>query len=276
MGDKIEALGHSLIQHGKDNDRIYLMKLDSRDIKNIIDRLDALAKANGYSKIFVKAPLVKKEMFLTDGYKAEAKIPGYKNGKEDYVFLAKYLDSSRSAVKDRALLDDVLATAKAKTKATLPKLEDGYMLKKMTKKDALIMAELYESVFETYPFPIHDAQYLKKTMEENIHYYGIFHGDKLIALSSSETDPDYENSEMTDFATIPSYRGKSLALFLLLEMEDSMKNLGFKTLYTIARAKSYGMNATFAKAGYSFGGTLINNTNISGDIESMNVWYKNL
>jgi hypothetical protein len=36
------------------------------------------------------------------------------------------------------------------------------------------------------------------------------------------------------------------------------------------------MNATFAKAGYSFGGTLINNTNISGDIESMNVWYKNL
>lgn len=276
MGDKIEALGHSLIQHGKDNDRIYLMKLDSRDIKNIIDRLDALAKANGYSKIFVKAPLVKKEMFLTDGYRVEAKIPGYKNGKEGYVFLAKYLDSSRSAVKDRALLDDVLATAKAKTKATLPKLEDGYMLKKMTKKDALIMAELYESVFETYPFPIHDAQYLKKTMEENIHYYGIFHGDKLVALSSSETDPDYENSEMTDFATIPSYRGKSLALLLLLEMEDSMKNLGFKTLYTIARAKSYGMNATFAKAGYSFGGTLINNTNISGDIESMNVWYKNL
>jgi putative beta-lysine N-acetyltransferase len=150
------------------------------------------------------------------------------------------------------------------------------MLKKMTKKDALIMAKLYESVFETYPFPIHDAQYLKKTMEENIHYYGIFHGDKLVALSSSETDPDYENSEMTDFATIPSYRGKSLALLLLLEMEDSMKNLGFKTLYTIARAKSYGMNATFAKAGYSFGGTLINNTNISGDIESMNVWYKNL
>jgi hypothetical protein len=47
-----------------------------------------------------------------------------------------------------------------------------------------------------------------------------------------------------------------------------------KTLYTIARSHSAGMNITFAKKGYLFGGTLINNTDISGKIESMNVWYK--
>jgi hypothetical protein len=45
-------------------------------------------------------------------------------------------------------------------------------------------------------------------------------------------------------------------------------------MFTIARARSTGMNVTFAKNGYSFAGTLINNTNISGRIESMNVWYK--
>ena len=53
-----------------------------------------------------------------------------------------------------------------------------------------------------------------------------------------------------------------------------MKRQGMHTAYTIARSLSAGMNITFAKLGYVFAGTLTNNTNISGKIESMNVWYK--
>ena len=55
-----------------------------------------------------------------------------------------------------------------------------------------------------------------------------------------------------------------------------MKDKDIKMAYTIARAVSYGMNITFCKRGYTFAGTLINNTNISGGIENMNVWYKAL
>jgi hypothetical protein len=44
--------------------------------------------------------------------------------------------------------------------------------------------------------------------------------------------------------------------------------------YTIARAASHGMNTTFARQGYRFAGTLVNNTHIAGGIESMNVWYR--
>ena len=47
-----------------------------------------------------------------------------------------------------------------------------------------------------------------------------------------------------------------------------------QTWYTIARALSAGMNITFAKAGYRYAGTLVNNTDISGTIESMNVWWR--
>jgi hypothetical protein len=36
------------------------------------------------------------------------------------------------------------------------------------------------------------------------------------------------------------------------------------------------MNITFAKNGYEFCGTLTNNTDISGGLESMNVWFKPL
>ena len=41
-------------------------------------------------------------------------------------------------------------------------------------------------------------------------------------------------------------------------------------------SKVYGMNITFAKQKYIFAGTLVNNTDISGGIESMNIWYKPL
>jgi len=55
-----------------------------------------------------------------------------------------------------------------------------------------------------------------------------------------------------------------------------MKARGIKTAYTIARAASPGMNITFGRAGYAFSGRLKNNTQIAGDLESMNVWHKPL
>jgi putative beta-lysine N-acetyltransferase len=84
------------------------------------------------------------------------------------------------------------------------------------------------------------------------------------------------NVEMTDFAVLPKYRGKSLSLFLLNQMDAHMREQGINTAYTIARANSFGMNSTFSKCGYSFAGRLVKNTQIGGEIEDMNVWYKQL
>jgi hypothetical protein len=57
---------------------------------------------------------------------------------------------------------------------------------------------------------------------------------------------------------------------------EEMRAAGMKTALTIARALSYPINATLARAGYAWGGTLVNNTNICGGFESMNVWYRAL
>ena len=62
-----------------------------------------------------------------------------------------------------------------------------------------------------------------------------------------------------------------LAGLLLGRMEIEMLKKGITTLYTIARAYSYGMNITFARSGYIFSGTLPNNTQIAGGLETMNV-----
>lgn len=138
------------------------------------------------------------------------------------------------------------------------------------------MQEVYKKVFQTYPFPIHDTSYLFKTMNNNVDYFCIENDKKIIALSSAEKDENNAYAEMTDFATLPDWRGHGFALILLNKMERSMKKQGITTTFTIARSASPGMNITFAKAGYDYAGRLKNNTNISGKIESMNIWYKKL
>ena len=111
-------------------------------------------------------------------------------------------------------------------------------------------------------------------MLKNIVYFGIEINKKLVALSSAEVDHDSRTVEMTDFATLPEFTGNSFASHLLERMEQDMKTRAIRTAYTIARAISTGMNITFARAGYTYTGRLINNTNIAGNIESMNVWHK--
>jgi putative beta-lysine N-acetyltransferase len=142
--------------------------------------------------------------------------------------------------------------------------------------DTTKMAALYRAVFPSYPFPILDPEYLRSCMEDHVLYVGAEWDGTLAAISAAEMDPSDKNAEMTDFATLPEFRRQGLARRLLARMEKETRDFGIRTAYTIARAGSPGMNLTFAQSGYTFAGTLVNNTHIAGRIESMNVWFKEL
>ncbi|WMJ79325.1 putative beta-lysine N-acetyltransferase [Clostridium sp. MB40-C1] len=277
MDNTISKIGKSLIQHDKENDRIYLMKLHKDDISYITNTLDELSKEKGYTKIFAKIPCSAKSIFLEKHYCIEAVVPNLYKGKEDGIFMAKYFSEDRHEKKDKEIINKVLDKSKENKNTKKDyHLPEQLSYRKACAEDAKIIAEFYKDIFKTYPFPIHDHKYILKTMNENVVYFSIWNGDKLVAISSSEMDKEKLNVEMTDFGTNPKYSGKGLAVYLLNKMEDEMRNRGIKTAYSIARSISYGMNITFSKNSYTFAGTLINNTNISGGIESMNVWYKEL
>ncbi|PLX78527.1 MAG: putative beta-lysine N-acetyltransferase [Desulfuromonas sp.] len=277
MSDQVEKFGNSVIQHGTANDRAYVMKIDPQDYPQIVDYVVALAETKGYSKIFVKSPSFARSGFLEKGFVEEAKIPNLFRGEDEGYFFSRFLCEPRRTEQQSKLVAEILQTAEKKPVVTgEPALPEGCHFSTMRKQDTEDMAELYKAVFASYPFPIHDPAYLVQTMDENLIYFGIRRGDELIALSSAEIDFEGQNAEMTDFATLPECRGLGLATFLLEQMEGGVGKIGIKTAYTIARSYSFGMNLTFAKHGYIFSGTLVNNTQISGDLESMNVWYKPL
>jgi putative beta-lysine N-acetyltransferase len=283
--DQLEYFGDSLIQHGPSNDRVYLIKLDRADLPDIVPHIHTLALHHGYSKIFVKVPASAEAHFRQDGYRLEAAIPNFYNGREDGFFMARYFRAERMIDPAIKRVRKVIQTAREKASLRLPAEPCRTPRCRLaTPRDCLQMSSLYRRVFASYPFPIDDPEYLRRTMADNVIYAGIWDGDTgratdgdiLVALSSAEVDKKTANAEMTDFATHPDYRGSGFAGVLLRKLEEMMREKGVKTCYTIARATSFAMNITFAVNNYAFAGTLINNTQISGSLESMNIWYKQI
>ena len=278
MYDKIETLpSGSVIQHGTFNDRIYLLKASNKNLYDLPLRLKALAESKGYGKIFAKLNELKSLPFLSEGYIVEARVPALYPRDREGIFLAAYLDKDRKIEKDRELYEQNLHLALKRSKQRPTRLDvHKFRLRACREKDIPHMSAIYQKVFKTYPFPIHETAYIEKTMSEHVDYFCIEHEDRIVALASAEKNTENLYAEMTDFATLPDWRGHGLALHLLRQMERSMEEQGYHTAFTIARSASAGMNITLARAGYKYGGRLKNNTNISGHIESMNVWYKTL
>lgn len=275
--DKIITLPHgSVLQHGELNKRVYLMKLNQADFPAVINTIDILAKENGYSKIFAKLPAWAAPVFIANGFICEAIIPQFYNAAEDAFFLSKFLNSDRLLNIETNKLESLSGILAENNKTNPLGIKHQYVIRRLTESDIDYMVNIFKQVFESYPFPIHNPAYIATTMNEHVQYFGVFNNQQLVAISSAEVDHKSSNAEMTDFATLPEFRGNKLALLLLHAMEQQMKDNGIATAYTIARTNSIPMNKTFLNMGYKYAGTLQKNTNISGQIESMNVLYKHL
>ena len=271
--DKIEVFNNVLIQHGKYNNRLYILKFPKQGDRQLVKTITRKAIENGYTKVIAKVPKSSLTLFLTTGYKVETTIPRFYNGNEDCCFVSKFIDLSRAVYDPRPLqkFNAVMENYRYKEENAD---KSNFTIRELNENDAAEIASIYRNVFETYPFPVFEEKYILQTMKSNVIYFGAFKKGKLLCVSSSEMDVSNQNAEMTDFAARHEARGMGLSKILLSEMERKMKEKNIKTLYTIARLNSIPMNKTFMGAGYNYAGTLINNTNISGGIESMNIWYK--
>jgi putative beta-lysine N-acetyltransferase len=277
MIDQIETWHHSLVQHGRLSNRIYLMKLAPHDTPHILKTLDQKAHEHGYTKIFAKIPSDQKGVFEENGYREAASVPQFYNGSTPASFMEKFLSEDRQKESHPKELRQILDKATgASNPPQKPRIPPGLVMSECDLSDVHQMGQLFQQVFKSYPFPIFDPDYLRATMKSHIRYFCVKKEDQMVALASAELDESEKNVEMTDFAILPPYRRQGLGFQLLRTMEKEVKKMGILTSYTIARALSIGANMTFGRAVYTYVGTLTNNTHFDGKIESMNVWYKTL
>jgi putative beta-lysine N-acetyltransferase len=253
------------------------MRLNLEKTNDLIPALEKLALDKGYEKIFAKIPAPAFPVFKSAGYRKEAVIPGLYSGTTDGCLAAKYFSTKRqtAATKD-ILLPLNKPTGENGAEHNRPAATNAHRISVCHRSDVNEMSALFRQVFKTYPFPIHRPEFLMRMMEDNAIYFCIRIEGLIAAIAAAEMDVEDRNAEMTDFATLPRWRKMGFAGLLLHHMETTVAGLGIKTVYSIARAASAGMNKVFFNMGYQHAGVLKNNSQICGSIESMAVWYKHL
>lgn len=259
------------------NERIQVIDYRGCDFHTMTRLLEGEARARGYGKIFLKAPLFHRHSLEVTGLCHEATIAGYFSG-QPAVVMSRFLDERRRRRPHVEQQGEILSRIRERPPdSSLAPLPTGYRISIAKTEEAPELAALYNTVFASYPFPITDPEYLVATMESYVVYRIVRDGaGEIVAAASAETDRVHRNAEMTDFATRPDQRRLGLAQHLLAALEEDMVARSIPNLYTIARARSTGMNRVFHNRGYELTGTLVNNCHIAGQFEDMHVWCKSL
>ena len=259
------------------NRRLKVVDYTARDYRALAARLGYLAEANDFDKIFLKARRDDWQRFLELGYLLEGILKYYFQGEDAYV-LSKFLTPERVAcpnlIKETQLIEGLLKSARSFNAKPLP---EGYQMLVAGPEHIPQMVRLYRKVFRTYPSPLTHPDYIAQTMQRHVLYRVVLNqrGD-VVSAASAEIDEANSNAELTDCATRESERGKGLMYLILAAIEDDLRERGIGTGYTLARAPSVGMNRVFHHLGYEFTGRLVNNCDIAGSFEDMNIWVKRL
>ncbi len=274
--DTVERIGESEMHHGTLNDRVYLKEVHQDDLGNLIDRAERLAENKKYGKIVSKVPSWALEPFLERGYRVEAEIPGLYNGSANGYFVAGYPKKDRGyrPEKEERFIESVKTIAMA-TSDSSPKIPlNGYMVRQLNPEDMGALAALNRKAFLKYPYPIFEEAYLLECLEQNFEYFGLFHEGHLLEAALLHLLPEGSHAEIVDFAILSDFKGQNLSYHLLGAIVNRVTDFGIRTLYSGVRATSYGLNITFKKHGFQYGGTLVNNNFVGRGLESMNIWYR--
>ncbi len=258
------------------NQRLRVYSYEATDYDALVLKLRWLAEANGFDKILCMAHAHDWERFLRHGYVLEAILKYYQNG-SDALVMSKFRSQERLTshcmMQEILLIEDLMSREVRPSRRPLP---EGHEFRLARREDIAELTELYQTIFQTYPTPLIHASYLEHIFESECLFAVCIHEGQIVSAASAELRPDLRAAELTDCATRPQARGRGLMSVLLKLLEEELRRREYFCSYTMARARSFGMNMVFYQLGYEFNGRLVNNCDIHGGYEDMNIWVKDL
>ena len=246
------------------------------NVEKVIDEAERLADNLLAEKLIIKVRQEYFSDFLAHGFICEAKLDQYFLGSDAYFF-SKFFQIDRFInehwIAENQTIEKILGQEKNLDKS---KRQKDVALRKAELSDAVLLSHLYSEVFPVYPTPLHDPDYVAKTIKQGTIYFCIKQEDTIVSAASAEINHFYKNAELTDCATLMSHRKHGYVKLLLQRLEEELKRTGVFCAYSLSRAQSFGMNAAFYQLGYSYRGRLLNNCFIYSKLENMNLWVKDL
>jgi putative beta-lysine N-acetyltransferase len=246
------------------------------NMKKVFEKAEELVQQNHAEKLIIKGRSEDYLSFFERGLQPEAFVDRYFLGSAAHFFSMFYTPDRKKNdhwIKEDGIIQSIYRLETKTDKANPPK---EYELKKADESNAEALSALYSQVFQIYPTPLNDPEYIKKTMMEGTIYYAFFHQGSIVSAASAEVNTFYKNAELTDCATLTEHRKYGLMKIILRELENDLQKQGIFCAYSIARSLSFGMNAVLFQLGYRYRGRLMNNVYIYDKLENMNMWVKNL
>mgnify|MGYP000882363663 CR=1 FL=1 len=257
------------------NQRLKILDYYSLNNINLLQVVE-LATTAGLGKIIAWAPIAKGNVLLSQGFEQEGLIPGFFAG-QDAGCYSYYITPRRSVSAHKYdgiyLAEDSHEVNQPFTRRAIATFD--YLVRDARPSDVSDMSKLFSNIFSTYPTPVFEPDYLLANMRsQQLLYKLALTGNKVIGIAAADMDGINRNVEMTDCATDPQYRGQGILNRLLCDLEADLYMQGFSCLYTLCRATQPAVNKAFLRLGYNFTGRLINNCNICGGYEDMNLLVK--
>lgn len=238
-------------------------------------RLLELARREHLTKVVLYARPGDWQRFLAHGFVLEAVIDGYFGDDPAYA-MSYFLDAARQATDqfepEQELLEQVLLAGPEPA----PPLPEGYRLQLCGEDMAQQLAAVFDQVFETFPTPLHDPDFIRELIRSGDGIFRAVLDPGGSVVSAAAVEFEMEAAEITDCATLPDHRGEGLMRILIDALEDDCRGRGVSALFSIARARSFGMNLVLRRAGYRYRGRMINQSNICANLEDMNIWVKKI
>lgn len=243
--------------------------------QDCVEEVLKVAKDIAAEKIIFKTRKEDVQDLLSQGFLYEGSIDKFFLGSDCY-FLVKYTVDERRNSFNWIKEDQILAgVQKLPSNVEVEVVPQVYQGRKAEEADALELAKLYDKVFEIYPTPMNNPEYVKKCMESGTVFYIYLLNEEIVSAASAEINDFYHNAEITDCATLPEHRQYGLMKHLLEKLERYLVSNEIYCIYSIARSLSFGMNAALHQRGYCYRGRLANNCFIFDKLEDMNLWVKN-
>ncbi|KMK76170.1 putative beta-lysine N-acetyltransferase [Alkalihalobacillus pseudalcaliphilus] len=241
--------------------------------KNLLKELEVRREKQPFTKLIVYTKPTQWQQLIADGFQLESIMKGYFNGVDNYVMCRYYSNERKKQgnwVEEDQLIDQVMA----KESSAMKRLPDSYEMRKVRESDLYELATFYGTVFSSYPTPIHEVDYLTKSLKGGTLFFIVTFEGEIVAAASAEVQNVFHNAEITDCATNPDHRQFGLIRHIIKELENELYEKRIYCTYSIARANSFGMNRVLKQMGYHYEGRLTNNCFMEGSYENLNVWVK--
>lgn len=259
------------------NSRVKILNNSSINSRNL-KAIKKLAHENEFGKIIAFFQDSKHELFTEAGFELEGRIKSFFRG-QDALCYSYFADDARrqSANNNIMCADTNNADCTATKKPTVPNQVDRQLIqiRNACEEDINQMTALFRSVFTSYPAPVFDGEYIRNNIrQKKVLYKVALYNRMIVGIASAELDPVQLNAEMTDCVTNPYYRGNHILTSILIQLEEQLKNDGYRCLFSLSRAANPAINKAFERIGFSYSGCLVKNCHMCGSFEDMNIWVK--